>query len=276
MPTIHHTAIVDRNADLAYDVQVGPFSIIGPQVKIGRGTVVGSHCVLEGKTSIGEFNKVHHHVMLGQIPQDLKFRGENSALEVGDHNEFREFTTVHIGTDNGGGITRIGSHNLIMVNAHIAHDCHVADHCVLSNNVMLAGHVLVEDHAVLAGGLGVQHFATIGRNAFVAGLSGVVHDVPPFMMAKGDPARPRAINAIGLSRHQFEPETVAALKKACTLLFGGKSPSQAAALEQVEAEFGEDRCIQELIDFVRRSSNAPNGRHLEALRADNKREAQPR
>lgn len=272
MPHIHPTAVVDRNAQLADDVVVGPFTVIGPKVRIGQGTVIGSHCVLEARTIMGRYNRVFHHVYLGGEPQDLKYRGEDGSLEIGDHNDIRENVSMHIGTDNGGGKSTVGSHNLIMVGAHIAHDSHVGDHCILSNNAMLAGHIVVGDHAILAGGAAVSHYVTIGRYAFVGGLSGVVHDCPPFMVSDGHPARARGVNSIGLTRHRFEEQTIENLKKAYLLLYSRRSGrSYAAALEEVEATLGDDPHVVELLDFARRTADALNGRYAESLRRDDKR-----
>jgi UDP-N-acetylglucosamine acyltransferase len=272
MPHIHPTAVVDRNAKIADDVTVGPFSVIGPRVQIGSGTSIASHCVIEGRTTLGRFNRVFHHCFLGGEPQDLKFRGEDATLEIGDYNDIRENVTMHIGTANGLGKTVVGSHNLIMVAAHIAHDCVVGDHCILSNAVLLAGHIEINDHAILAGAAAVSHYVTIGRYAYVGGLSGVVHDVPPFMISDGHPARVRAINAIGLGRHQFEPETIENLRKACQLLYTRKTEgSFLAALEEVDATMGHDAAVAELVTFARRMSDAPNGRYAEIARRDDKR-----
>jgi UDP-N-acetylglucosamine acyltransferase len=276
MPEIHPTAVVDRNARLADDVQVGPYTVVGSKVVIGRGTRLGSHCILEGATTIGQFNRIGHHVCLGQYPQDLKYRGEHATLEIGDHNDIRENVTMHIGTENGGGRTAVGSYNYIMVNAHIAHDCIVGDHTILSNNVMLAGHIFVEDHAVLAGGAGVSHYVTIGRYAFVGGLAGVVHDCPPFLVCDGHPARVRTVNTIGLSRHKFDPQTIDNLKRAHRLLFARSGGTLAAAIEQVEAELGDDANVRELLEFTRNRADSPNGRHAETLRRDDKRQTPTR
>jgi len=272
MPVIHPTAVVDRNAQLADDVQVGPFSIIGPKVTIAAGTTVGAHCVVEGRTTLGRHNRVFHHVTLGQEPQDLKYRGEDATLDIGDHNDIREFVTMHIGTENGGGSTSVGSHNLLMVNVHIAHDSHVGDHCILSNNVMLAGHITIQDHAVLAGAAAITHYVTIGRYAFVGGVAGVVHDCPPFMISDGHPARARGVNMVGLKRHRFEDDTIEQLKRAYQLLWGTRSKGQsiAAALEQIEAESNGDKSLNELIEFTRNSLQAPNGRAAETTRQDDK------
>lgn len=271
MPIIHPTAIVDRNAELADDVVVGPYTTIGPKVTIGKGTVVGSHCVLEGRTAIGQRNRIFHHVTLGQEPQDLKYRGEDTSLEIGDHNDIREFVTMHVGTSNGGHSTSVGSHNLLMVNAHIAHDSHVGSHCILANNVMLAGHVEVQDHAVISGAAAVSHFVTIGRYSFIGGIAGVVHDCPPYMISDGHPARVRSLNSIGLQRHKFEPESVKALERAYLLIFGKRARNQAAGVEEAEATLGGDRHVAELIRFIRDAWHAPNGRRLESQRHDNKR-----
>ncbi|MDX1563976.1 MAG: acyl-ACP--UDP-N-acetylglucosamine O-acyltransferase [Phycisphaeraceae bacterium] len=271
MPNLHPTAIVDRNARLADDVQVGPYSIIGPKVTIASGTVIGSHCVIENRTTIGRHNRIFHHVQLGQEPQDLKYRGEDAELIIGNHNDLRENVTVHIGTENGGGSTSIGSHNLVMVNTHIAHDCHVGDHCILSNNVMLAGHILIDDHAVLAGAAAITHYVTIGRYAFVGGVAGVVHDCPPFMVSDGHPARPRGVNLIGLKRNKFQDTTIDLLKRAYQGLWGSKREgSMGAALEKIEAEHGHDKVVMELIEFVRNATSSPNGRYEESKRRDDK------
>jgi UDP-N-acetylglucosamine acyltransferase len=271
MPNIHPTAIVDRNARIADDVQIGPYTMVGPKVTIGKGTVIGSHCVLEGRTTIGQYNRIFHHVTLGQEPQDLKYRGEDATLIVGDHNDIRELVTMHIGTANGGGSTTVGSHNLFMVNVHIAHDCHVGSHCILANNVMLAGHVNVEDHAVISGAAAISHFVTVGQYAFIGGLSAVVTDCPPYMSSDGHPARVRSFNKVGLVRHRFDPESIDAIGRAYVLIFGKRARNLAAGLEEAEARLGHDPYVTQVIQFVRRAAAAPHGRHLESLRPDNKR-----
>jgi len=280
MPFIHPSAIVDRNARLADDVHIGPFTVIGPKVTVGRGTTIGSHCVIEGRTTIGDRNRIFHHVTLGQEPQDLKYRGEDATLDIGDHNDIREFVTMHIGTANGGGATSVGSHNLLMCGAHIAHDCHVRSHTILANNVMLAGHILVQDHAVISGGAAVQHYVTIGQYAFIGGLAGVVHDCPPFMMTDGHPAHVRGVNTVGLTRHKFEHETIRKLEKVFMLLFSKKAirgnGSFAAGLVEAEAIHGDDSAVAHLNDFCRNYANAPAGRSAEAQRADDKRQTPTR
>lgn len=273
MPDIHPTAVVDRNAELADDVRIGPYSVIGSRVRVGVGTVIGTHCVVTGRTTLGRYNRVTHHACLGGDPQDLKYRGEDTTLEIGDFNVIREHVSMHTGTANGGGRTVVGSHNLFMVNAHVAHDCIVSDHCILDNNVMMAGHVVLQDWAILSGGVAVGHYVTIGRHAFLGGLAGVIHDCPPYMISDGHPAHVRGPNKIGLQRRGFEAETIERIKRAFLMIWG-KSRGEAsigAALERVEAELGEDAHIRELVTFTRNLVSAPAGRHAETMRRDDKR-----
>lgn len=270
MTEIHPTAVIDDAAQLGRDVKVGPYTIIGPNVSIGDGTRIGSHCIIENHTSIGANNAITHHVCLGQLPQDLKFKGEPATLEIGDENTIRENVTMHIGTENGGGKTTVGNRNLIMVGTHVAHDCHIRNQCVLANNVMLAGHIVVEDHAVISGGAAVTHYVTIGKHVFIGGLAGVVRDCPPFMSLDGHPARVHAVNKTGLTRRGFEDQTIEELKLACRMLFGKRVNNQAAALDELEQQHEGNETLMTLFEFVRNAAAAPNGRHLETLRRDNK------
>ena len=188
MAKIHPMAVVERGAELADDVTVGPFAYVGARVSLGRGCVVHHHAQLEGFIKAGEKNEFFPNSMLGAISQDLKYRGGICPLIIGNENRFRENCTVHLGTEEGGGETRIGDDNLIMVGAHIAHDCVIGSHCILANNVMLAGHVFVDDCVVISGGAASHHFVTFGKHSFVGGLSAVTKDVPPFMVFEGHPA----------------------------------------------------------------------------------------
>jgi len=278
MPDIHPTATVAPEAELADDVLVGPYCVIGPHVTIGAGTRLASHVVVENHATLGEHNRVNHHAVLGGEPQDLKYRGEPSALRIGDHNDIREFVTMHIGTANGDNATTVGDHNLFMVGAHIAHDSHIGNHCVLANNALLAGHIVIRDHATLSGGAAVHHFVTIGRYAFVGGNAGVVHDVPPFMVSDGHPAQVRSVNRIGLQRHQFDPDTLSRLQHAYRMLYKREGPRSGfrQALDRVDAEINGDPAIRELVQFLRQSDSGINGRYREAQRADNKRANAPR
>jgi UDP-N-acetylglucosamine acyltransferase len=278
MPHLHPTAVIDPAAQLADDVVVGAYSIIGPKVRVGPGTTIGAHTILENRTTIGAHNRIGHHVVLGSIPQDLKYRGEDAELVIGDHNDIRENVTAHIGTANAGNLTSIGSHNLLMVGVHVAHDCHLRDHTILANNVMLAGHIEIQSHAVVSGGAAVTHFVTIGRYAFIGGTSGVVKDCPPFMISDGNHATVRGVNTIGLARHQFSETTLDRLQNAYKRLFGKRATgiSLIDSLSQLESEHGSDPHLLELVHFVRAMAGAPNGRAAEMRRHDNKRASAPR
>lgn len=216
---IHETAIIDPSAKLASDVKVGPYSIIGPHVEIGESTDIGPHAVIKGPCKIGKHNKIFQFTSIGEAPQDLKFHGENSVLEIGDHNTFREFVTVQRGTENGGNITKIGSHNLLMNYVHIAHDCIVGDHTIFSNNASLAGHVFVEDHVILGGFAGVAQFLRIGLHSFVCTNSVVNKDVLPYTLVSGYYAKPFGLNAVGLRRRGFSDEALEQLNKAYKVIY---------------------------------------------------------
>jgi UDP-N-acetylglucosamine acyltransferase len=253
--SIHPTAIVDGHADLDPSVEVGPFSVIGPHVRIGAGTVIGPHVVIEGRTTLGINNRVFQFASLGAAPQDLKYAGEDTELVIGDGNRIREFTTLHIGTAGGGGVTRVGNKNLIMANAHVAHDCQIGDGVVMANSAALAGHVSVADHAVLGGLCAVHQFCRIGRHAFLAGGTIVVMDVPPFCLARGDRARLAGLNVVGLQRRGFSPEALARIKQSYKILFRSSLPL-AAALQQTRAELGGHPEIDELLRFVESSERS--------------------
>ena len=247
--SVHPTAIVAPGARLHPTVEVGPYAVIGPQVEIGAGTTVGPHAVIEGRTRLGERNRVFQFASVGAQPQDLKYAGEDSALEIGNENLIREFTTLHKGTTGGGGVTRIGDRNLFMAYAHVAHDCQVGSGCVFANGATLGGHVEVGDHAILGGLAAVHQFTRIGRNAFVAGGSMVVMDVPPFCTAQGDRAELVGVNSIGLARHGFSEEQIARVKEAYRTLFRSKLPLE-EAVERLRTELGDQTEIQVLLAFV--------------------------
>jgi UDP-N-acetylglucosamine acyltransferase len=249
MPSLHATAIVDPAATLAADVEVGPYTIIGPYVEIGPGCRIGPHAVIKGHTRIGANNRIFQFVSLGEIPQDKKYNDEPTRLEIGDNNTIREFCTFNIGTVQDGGVTRLGNNNWIMGYVHLAHDCQVGNNTILANNVQLAGHVVVGDHAILGGFTGVHQFCRIGAHAFTGGASVVLKDVPPYVTASGNPAKPFGINAEGLKRCGFSAEAVAAIKRAYRTIYrSGDTVEQAlAALAQQAATCAE---IQPLIDFL--------------------------
>ena len=195
MTRIHASAIVDSKAEIASDVEIGPYSVIGPQVKIGAGSKIGSHTVIEGYTTIGIDNTFAHFAAIGGAPQDMKYRGEPTQLIIGDRNTIREFTTIHTGTSQDEGITRIGNDNWIMAYVHIAHDCQIGNHTIFSSNAQIAGHVMVSDWAILGGMTGVHQFVSISLHAMLGGASALVQSIPPIVIAAGDTASPHAINA---------------------------------------------------------------------------------
>jgi UDP-N-acetylglucosamine acyltransferase len=237
MSGIHPTALVDSGAQLAADVQVGAYSIIGPKVRIGAGTVIGPHCVIEGNTTFGERNRVFQFCSIGAAPQDKKYHGEDTKLVIGDDNTIREFCTLNLGTAQGGGVTSLGNRNWIMAYVHLAHDCIVHNDTIFANNAQLAGHVEVHDFAILGGFTVVHQFVRIGAHAITGMGSIVLQDVPPFMLAQGNTAVPYNINAEGLKRRGYSAERLAVLKRAYKTLYRsglGLADASAAiaALEQ--------------------------------------------
>jgi UDP-N-acetylglucosamine acyltransferase len=250
-------------------VEVGPYSVIGADVRIGEGSVLMSHVTVEARTVLGDRNRLHPGCVLGGEPQDRKFAGEPTCCRIGDDNDIREHVTIHRGTGNGGGETVVGSNNLIMVGAHVAHDCCVGDRTVIANQVMLAGHVVVEDGASIGGGVGVHHFATIGTLAFVGGLARISRDVPPFMIVEGHPAEVRSVNVIGMLRNGFEQSHVDAMKDAYRRLFR-QAGAVAIELPALQTEYAELSAVQHLCAAVEAAASGVHGRAREASRPDDK------
>ncbi len=252
MVTIHPSALVHPKAQLGVGVSVGAFTIIGEHVSIGDGTSVGSHCVLEGHTSIGRDNKIHHYAALGGVPQDKKYNGEPTRLEIGDRNTIREFVSFHVGTTQDRGITSIGSDNWIMGYVHIAHDCQVGNHTIFSSNAQIAGHVKVDDWAIMGGMSGVHQFVRIGQHAMLGGASALVQDIPPFVIAAGDKASPHGINVEGLKRRGFSSETISALRQAYKVLYKDGLSFEEAKVEiqkMVAASSADAQTAEKLAQF---------------------------
>lgn len=252
---IHATAIVSAQAELAADVSVGPYSVIGPGVTIGAGTVIGPHVVIHGPTTLGERNRVFQFASIGDDPQDKKYAGEPTRLEIGAGNTIREYCTINRGTVQGGGVTRVGDNNWLMTYTHIAHDCHVGNDVIMSNNATLAGHVHVEDHAILSGFCAVHQFCRIGTHSFIGGLSGITRDVLPFMMVAGHPPEPRGINQEGLKRRGFSAEQIRNLKEAYRLLYRSglrlvEAREQLAGLAATQPE------VKSILEFLDRSERS--------------------
>ena len=231
---IHPTAVIHPGAKLAADVKVGAYSVIGEHVSIGAGCEIGPHVVIEGVTTIGRDNKIFQFASIGSAPQDKKYAGEPTRLEIGDNNTIREFCTFNVGTVQDGGLTRLGNDNWVMAYVHIAHDCIVGDHCILANNATLAGHISIGDHVFLGGLTAVHQFCTIGAHAMTAGGSIVVQDIPPYVTAAGNHAHPAGINSEGLRRRGFDAEQISRIKRAYKQIY-----RQGLSLEDAKAAITE-------------------------------------
>ena len=255
MADIHPTAIVSPGATLAADVSIGPYSIIGDEVTLGAGCRIGPHAVIAGPTQMGRDNRVWQFASIGADPQDKKYGGERSLLEVGDRNVFRECTTVNRGTGAGGGVTRIGSDNLFMAYTHVAHDCIVGSQCILANYAGLAGHVELDDWVILGAYSGVHQFCKVGSHAFLANSATATRDVPPFVMVAGAPAEPKGINSEGLKRRGFSAEQIANIKAGYKVLYrsGLKLAEAGAQLTQLASEQPELRPYVEFLPRITRS-----------------------
>ena len=246
---IHATAIVDSRAELASDVEVGAYSIIGADVKIDSGTRIGAHVVVNGHTSIGKNNQIFQFSSLGEAPQDKKYLGEPTRLEIGDNNTIREFCTFNRGTVQDQGVTKIGNNNWIMAYVHIAHDCHVRNNTILANNSSLAGHVELYDHAILGGFTLIHQFCKVGEHVITAVGSVVFKDIPPYVTAAGYDAKPHGINAEGLKRRGFSADNIANIKRAYKTLY-----RQSLTLEEAKLVLAEQTLsapeLQILLDFL--------------------------
>ncbi|MDH5526216.1 MAG: acyl-ACP--UDP-N-acetylglucosamine O-acyltransferase [Nitrospirota bacterium] len=249
---IHPTALVDPKAELGSGVSVGPFTVIGPQVRVGDGCEIGSHVVLSGNTTIGPGNRIFPHNAIGGIPQDLKYAGEDTRLEIGERNTFREFMTVNLGTEGGGGVTRIGNGNLFMAYVHVAHDCIIGDRTILANAVTLAGHVEVEDGAVVGGLSAVHQFTRIGSLAMIGGCSAVDQDVAPFCMAIGNRISLRGLNLVGLKRLGLSRDDIRILKDAYGELFTTDRPLK-ESVQVIQNKWPKDIRVARLAAFVEAS-----------------------
>lgn len=248
---IHQTAIIDPSAKIASNVHIGPYSIIGADVEIAEGTWIGPHVVINGPSKIGRDNKIYQFASVGEVTQDLKFKGERTYLEVGDRNVIREFCTFHRGTALDT-VTRIGSDNLFMAYVHIAHDCQVGNHVVFSNNASLAGHVTIEDHVILGGFSGVFQFCRVGAHAFISTNSVVIKDVPPFVKVSGYYAKPYGLNSVGLQRRGFSEEVLAELRQAYKIIYRN-GLTVAKALEELQKMTSPE--ITRLVEFIESSSS---------------------
>ena len=247
----HPSAIVHPKARLSDGVRIGPYAVVGEYVSLGRDTIVEASSVIEGYTSIGERNRIFPFASIGLEPQDLKFNGEKSTLEIGNDNKFREFVTIHRGTELGGGRTVIGNSNLFMAYTHIAHDCIVGNHIVFSNGATLGGHVIVDDYSAVGGYSGVHQFCRLGAHSYIGGYSAITKDVLPFSLTVGNRARLYGVNVVGLQRREFSQERIAALKSAFRLLQQSKL-NVTQAIDELENKSMNDD-VRVIVDFIRSS-----------------------
>jgi UDP-N-acetylglucosamine acyltransferase len=265
MARIHPTAVVAPGARLADDVTIGPYCVIGEDVALAAGVSLKSHVVIDGRTTVGEGTRIFPFASIGHETQDLKYKGEPSSLEIGRHNTIREHVTINPGTEGGGMLTRVGDHCLLMVGAHVAHDCQIGDHVILVNNATLGGHVIVEDYAIIGGLSAVHQFVRIGRHAMIGGMSGVERDVIPYGQVMGDRARLNGLNMIGMQRRGFSREDIQGLRSAYQFLFSSDGTFN-DRVNQAAERFGGIGPVDDIIAFIRADSSraicqpkGPNG-----------------
>ncbi len=250
-PLIHPTAVIHPQATLHPSVTVGPYAVIGAQVAIAADTSIGSHVVIDGPTEIGVGNRIFTGAVIGSEPQDLKYKGGESWVKIGDYNQIREYVTINRATEEGA-VTQLGNHNLLMTYAHVAHNCIIENEVIIANSVALAGHIYIESKARISGVLGVHQFVHIGRLAMVGGMSRIERDVPPFTIVEGNPARVRSLNIIGLQRSGMASEDLAELKKAFRLIYRSDLTFQAAIAELGQSETNAH--IRHLCGFLEKST----------------------
>ncbi len=250
---IHPSAIVEEGAKIGENVVIGPFCLVGKDVEIGKGTKLHSHVVINGHTKIGEDNDIFQFATIGEVNQDLKYHGEETYTVVGDRNRIRESVTIHRGTVQGGGTTRIGNDNLLMVNAHVAHDCQIRNNCILANNATLAGHVELDDFVIVGGMSAIHQFVIVGAHVMLGGGSMVSQDVPPYVMAQGNHARPFGVNIAGLKRRGFDKSTLHDIRNVYKLIYrSGKTLDE--VMPEIEQYAAQDSAISFFLDFFKRST----------------------
>ena len=254
MSNIHSSSIVDPNVKLGSGVEIGPFCVIGAHVELGDNCKLHSHVVIEGHTRIGDNCEIFPFASIGHIPQDMKFGGEESRLEIGSNNKIREYVTMNPGTEGGGLVTRIGSNCLFMAYCHVAHDCQVGDHVIFANGAALAGHCVLGDHVIVGGHSAIHQFVRIGEHAFIGGMSGVENDVIPYGMVLGPRASLKGLNVIGIKRRGFNRTQLKNLREAYDLLFSDAG-TLAERTEKTEQTFADDEGVNKIIEFIRAESS---------------------
>lgn len=253
---IHPTAIVAEGAELADGVSIGPFCVVGPKVRLGEGTRLLSHVVIEGRTTLGARNAVHAFAVLGGPPQHTAYAGEDTELVIGDDNSIREHVTMNIGTVRGGGVTRVGSNGMFMIESHVGHDCVVGDHVILTKQATLGGHCLIDDYVIVGGLAAIHQFCRVGRYAFVGGLAAVVKDVIPYGSVWGNHAHLEGLNLVGIKRRGFSRESINTLRAAYRLLFADEGTFQERLADTIET-YSASPEVMEIIDFIRADANRP-------------------
>ena len=252
---IHKTAIIDSEAKIEENVQIGPYTVIGPNVEIGQGTVIQSHVNITGQTKIGKNNIIYPFASIGNDPQDLKFQGEETRLEIGDNNKIREYVTINPGTKGGGGLTKVNNNCLFMVSAHIAHDCFVGNNVILANNVPLGGHAHIGDNAIIGGNSAVQQFTRVGKSAMIGGMCGVVRDIIPYGIAHGNRSVLQGLNLIGLRRKNIPNKEIMTLSEAYKEIF--KNENLTENLSNLSNEFKNNELVAEVIEFIEMDKKRP-------------------
>ena len=252
---IDKTAIIDSKAKISENVKIGPYSVIGPNVEIGEGTVVQSHVNITGQTKIGKKNIIYPFASIGNDPQDLKFQGEETRLEIGDNNKIREYVTINPGTKGGGGLTKVHNNCLFMVSAHIAHDCFVGNNVILANNVPLGGHAHIGDNAIIGGNSAVQQFTRVGKSAMIGGMCGVVRDIIPYGIAHGNRSVLQGLNLIGLRRKNIPNKEIMTLSDAYKEIF--KNENLTENLNNLSKDFKSNELVAEVIGFIEKDKKRP-------------------
>jgi len=252
---IHNSSVINKKAKIEKNVKIGPFCYVGPQVEIQEGVELISNVYIEGKTKIGKGTRVFPFASIGTEPQDLKYKGEENSVEIGENNTIREYVTVNPGTTRGGGKTIIGNNNLLMISSHVAHDCKIGNNVVIANNVPLGGHVTIEDSVVIGGNSAVQQFTRIGRLAMIGGMTGVLKDVIPFGLSFGNRNYLRGINLIGLKRKKYENKTIMELDSAFKKIFSSKNLHE--NLNNINGEYKDNDLVKEVINFIEKDKKRP-------------------
>ena len=252
---IHNTAIIDPKAKISSGVSIGAFTVIGPNVEIGENTIIQSHVSIIGNTKVGKNNKIYPFASIGNDPQDLKFDGEVTKLEIGDNNKIREYVTVNPGTKGGGGLTKIGNNCLFMVSSHIAHDCLVEDNVILANNVPLGGHAHIEENVIIGGNSAVQQFTRVGKSSMIGGMCGVVRDIIPYAMVHGNRSILQGLNLIGLRRKNIPNKEILVLTEAYKEIF--KDENLTTNLKNLKQEFRKNELVNDVVKFLGKDKKRP-------------------